>query len=438
VRELNSSKNGITRLTSRSDARPTRGTILRNIRNLAENSAADDRMVFYYSGHGQRLGDEFYLVPEDVVSADDPDTLIPFARVLKELNSSHAKQKIVLLDACLSGPNTRDLKLPLAKASPKFLAEYVEHTVGVGMIASSSAEQASWARSPNPKLSLFTYFLVQALRGDPDSLDGGLLTLDSLCHFLSVRVRQLSKDYGKVQGPAWNTSTAGTIILANFNQPILPPAVDLEAAPITNIQFEDFRDGRVDDVLTAIKRWRNYTVKYLEERVNENLGAHVEESFGKAVAQLCAEFGFDAGQVTIEDATLLFPGGSYAVNYDAEDLRSGKFVQTVSFDADWFDHATDIPRVIKILGLYPEKMRLELQSEIEVSATIPGLRAKGWKLISITDKKVEAEHSGYRAIIKKDCVILDGFTPQEILGDTSGKTESKLVAGVLLLLGEGA
>ncbi len=100
----------------------------------------------YYSGHGQRFGDEFYLVPEDMLSADDPDTLLPLSRVLKSLNGSEARQRIVLLDACVSGPDTRDLKVPLASTSPKLLAEYIEHTTGVAIIASSAIDQTSWAR----------------------------------------------------------------------------------------------------------------------------------------------------------------------------------------------------------------------------------------------------------------------------------------------------
>jgi hypothetical protein len=438
VRELNASNGSIIRMTAKSELRPTKGAVLRGVRTLAESAQADDRIVLYYSGHGQRLGDEFYLVPEDVDSAEDADTLVSFRRLLELLNKSEARQKIVLVDACVSGPDTSELKQPLANTSPKFLAEYIEHTTGVAIVASSSSDQASWTRSPNPKLSLFTYFLVQALRGEPESLTEGLLTVDSLCQFLSVRVRQLSKDYGKVQSPTWKTSSAGTLVLANFNQPILPPTVDLERAPVTSIEFDDEREGRVDDVLTDIKRWSNYSVEYLERRVNDNLGNYVEESFGRAVAELCAEFGFDAGQVSIEDGTLSFPGGFYSVAYEAEDLKNGKFVHTVSFDSDWFDHAADIPRLIKILDLYPERMRFELQDKIDVSATLPGLRAKGWKLSSITGSKVEAEHSGYRVIIKQESVILEGFTPQQILGSEGKGEESKLVSGILLLLGGGS
>jgi hypothetical protein len=91
--------------------------------------------------------------------------------------------------------------------------------------------------------------------------------------------------------------------------------------------------------------------------------------------------------------------------------------------------------LIKILGLYPEKMHLEALNEIDVSATIPGLRAKGWKLLSITQEMVKAEHSGYRVSIENGSITFEGFTPQQILGDADKGTESQLVSGVLLLLG---
>jgi uncharacterized caspase-like protein len=77
---------------------------------LACGANESDRILFFFSGHGQRLDDddEFYLVPEDAFRADDRDTLLSFNRVFELLKQSEAKQKIVIIDACLSGPS--DLK----------------------------------------------------------------------------------------------------------------------------------------------------------------------------------------------------------------------------------------------------------------------------------------------------------------------------------------
>ena len=63
---------------------------------------------------------------------------------------------------------------------------------------------------------------------------------------------------------------------------------------------------------------------------------------------------------------------------------------------------------------------------------------RGWKPNSITDRKVEAEHSGYRVIVKSESVILEGLTPQEILEKQEEGYKSELVRGVLLLLGGGS
>ena len=60
------------------------------------------------------------------------------------------------------------------------------------------------------------------IHGCANSLFAAKMSRLALCEFLSVRVRQLSKDYGKVLAPSWKTSSAGTIVLADFNQPILP------------------------------------------------------------------------------------------------------------------------------------------------------------------------------------------------------------------------
>jgi uncharacterized caspase-like protein len=104
------------------------------------------------------------------------------------LSSSQAKVKIVILDACNTGPSLSDLKHPAAQWSEKFLAEYIGKSQGVITLASSLADQASSTKSPNPSLSLFTSFIVNALRGDGEALDDGLLTAASLFDYVSAHV----------------------------------------------------------------------------------------------------------------------------------------------------------------------------------------------------------------------------------------------------------
>jgi Caspase domain len=212
-------------LSDRTIERPSRGNIIAGLRALASGSAANDRILFYFSGHGYRIpdSDEFYLVPGDAASADDPDTLLSFSRVREILNTSEARQKLIFLDACLSGPDTTNLKTPLANVSRKYLNEYLSKSSGVAILASSGSNQASTTQSPGGNLSLFTHFLTFALRGAPEALDDGFLTVDTLHSYLSVHVRKTAKSFHLNQKPIKHCSVAGEIVLGNFNDDVTSP-----------------------------------------------------------------------------------------------------------------------------------------------------------------------------------------------------------------------
>ena len=110
VHELNAEKKHIRLITSKHGL-VSKGAILQAVNELACAAGDSDRILFYFSGHGQRLGDDdFYLVPQDVFQADHKDTLLSFSQVVSLLNESDAKQKIIILDACFSGPSLLYLK----------------------------------------------------------------------------------------------------------------------------------------------------------------------------------------------------------------------------------------------------------------------------------------------------------------------------------------
>ena len=45
--------------------RPTRENIRKAVKDAFKNTKKDDLVLFYYSGHGHRVKDELYLVPQD-------------------------------------------------------------------------------------------------------------------------------------------------------------------------------------------------------------------------------------------------------------------------------------------------------------------------------------------------------------------------------------
>jgi hypothetical protein len=295
----------------------TRGHILGSLHELAESANAQSRLIFFYSGHGVRLNykgsDEFFLVPEDAFSGTDVDALIPFSRVTDILSQSAAKQKLVVLDACFSGPDVTGSKALPAELSPKFMKEYLASTKGTGVLSSSGIGQESTAQSPNPKLSLFTHYFCEALSGEKGALDNGRLTLNSLYDYLSVVVTKTSKSYNRPQHPALKSAFSGTIVLADFTVGLLASAaIDLADHPISGASFSDEERGKVTDVLTAIKKW-TYSQEYLEEKVNDNLRGAFEDRFGGYAAKLTEEAGIPFGEISVEHSGVQFPDGDFWV-----------------------------------------------------------------------------------------------------------------------------
>ncbi|HEX5218869.1 MAG TPA: hypothetical protein VFZ59_04830 [Verrucomicrobiae bacterium] len=89
-------------------------------------------------------------------------------------------------------------------------------TKGTTILSSSAADEESYEKSPDPKLSLFTFHLIQALRGAPEALDEQLLTVPKLYDYVSTRVRRDSKSYRRKQTPSFSTSATGIFVLGDF------------------------------------------------------------------------------------------------------------------------------------------------------------------------------------------------------------------------------
>lgn len=440
VWQLNADKKKTIALTSESKDKPSKGIIIQYIKDVVSYANSEDRLILFYSGHGHRLendsgSENFYLVPQDAYDDSDPEALLDFEKILNLINESEAKQKIIFLDACLSGPDITGKKFIPAKYSKKFLTEYMEKTRGSVIIASSTEDQASYILSPNPKLSLFSYYLTRALRGDINSLNDSILTINSLFEYVQSKVMRRSKSYQKEQTPTISCKASGVPILADFSQSLIAPeSFDLEGYPISELEFKDYEYMDVKDVLTNIRRW-TYSQDYLESKVNSQLGEHLEEDFGTKASSLRKVIGCAPSEIDVEDTTISFPGGIYSAEYVGDDKRSGKLIISLSFETEWFGRPNDISEIIEAVDMSPNEMVLELENSINPESVIPGLEARGWDITSQLRRKIEATASNYRLIIKERSIIFKGFLPEELFGDNSDKEKSKLASNVLYLIG---
>jgi hypothetical protein len=351
VPQLNADTERLFVLCSKKPPSPSKGEIIKEIKKIGALAEENDRLMIFYSGHGHRIKDNFYIVPQDAYDSEEADALLDFKRVLDFVNESDAKQKIIVLDACLSGPLFEDKKLLPVKYSKKFLADYLKSTKGTAILSSSTGDQASFTKSPDPKLSLFTHYFLQALHGEPAALDEHFLTLHSLYDFISTKVRRHAKSYHEKQFPSIDINTNGVMILGDFSQPLISPEnLNLDGYPVSSLDFYEKESLFVKEVLTNIRRW-TYSQEYLEGLVNSQLGEHLESEFGKKASALINSIGFSPDKVGVEDTRISFPAGEYYAEYIAEDKKYGNLTYTLSLESEWFDQPDNIVNIAKALDL---------------------------------------------------------------------------------------
>lgn len=418
--------------------KPTKSEIISALRQLATAAGPDDRILFYFSGHGHRIGDKLYLVPEDAWTDDDPEALLAFDKILEYLSASQAKHKIIVLDACNSGPDLAHFKHSAAQFSEGFLAEYIKKSAGIVVLASSLSEQASSTKSPNPQLSLFTHFFVKALDGEADALDNGLLTIEKLYEYVSVQVARVSKSHHRPQQPALHLAKAGMVVLGDFRRMLNPAELKVDDYPIRDVAFEDTARMKVKEVLTKIQNWK-YSTDYLVDKVNNNLGVHFEQEIGRLVAKLRNEMGFDGDSIEADGAAISFPDGRFWMEYSATDQKSGVLTKHVAFEvAGWAGRYDDVIRIVEIFGMYPTRVSMSLTTKVKPLELVAGLQQREWVLSSQLRHQIQAKaKTGHTVTIETDSITFDGFSPSELLGSNADPEKAALVARTLLLLSSG-
>ncbi len=438
VKELNADPLQVRLLVSGENGSqaPTGGHIHSALHHLAASASSADRILFFFSGHGSRVDNELYLIPEDG-NSDHTKYLISFKDVLEILGKSEAKQKLIVLDSCFSGPTVTHYKSPLSTASQKFLTGYLDKTVGTAIIGSSTADQPSSTLSPDPKVSLFTHFFVTALRGNPAAMDGKLLTLDSLFNFVSVNVIKTSKSHGKNQQPTIKQGGTGVMVLGDFSHPLLSAAASELVPAVDHLSFHDRRGGDANDVLTELKFYSRHQPQYIENLVNAEISTAYKESFGKTRAKLFTLF--DVGQVKLTGDGIKFPGGSYSVRYEADDVRRGAYIYTARFDSDWLNRTEQMLGILKLVGVTnPDVIEFEVAGTLDPEACLPKLQSSGWTVTSATEDSVEAELEGYTLRLQPGTIELTGFVPPDLFGrDDEMDDSALLVTGLIKRLAAG-
>jgi len=197
---------------------PNHDNILIALTSLAESTKEDDLLLFYYSGHGIEKGGESYLVGRSGHHLIIEDSAIPVSKVKEIMRKSKARAKIIILDACHSGIDLGDgTSKGHSRMTEKFIQSVFEEAKGFAILASCEKDELSYEWRENER-SVFTHYLLEALKGNADFDDKGFITIQDVNRFVVDGVKGWSRDNKRRQTPTLQYEVSGDIILVKLDQ----------------------------------------------------------------------------------------------------------------------------------------------------------------------------------------------------------------------------
>jgi hypothetical protein len=222
-------KENVLLLTDKTERKPT----LRDLKwalgtFLARSAKKDDLIVIYFAGHGapeidprgtESDGLAKYLVPSDADPNDLYSTGLPMDEFQTIFDRIEADRVVVLLDACYSGAaggrTFASRRTRAARVDEVFL-DRLTRSKGRAIITASRASEVS-IEVPELGHGLFTFYLVQGLRGAADLDRDGIVTLQELYQYLEQQVAQKSRSVGGNQHPVMKGELEGILPLVKVS-----------------------------------------------------------------------------------------------------------------------------------------------------------------------------------------------------------------------------
>lgn len=187
---------------------------------IKRKAAAEDTVFIFFAGHGavetdptNPDGDGFekYLLPHEADLNDLYTTAISMDEIKKIFQRIRAERLIFMEDTCYSGASGgRTILSSKTRASlSDSFYERIARGKGRVIIASCSANEVS-KEDDKLKHGVFTYYLIEGLRGRADYDKDGLITVEEIFGYLSKTVPAAS---GQDQHPIKKGVTEGEFII---------------------------------------------------------------------------------------------------------------------------------------------------------------------------------------------------------------------------------
>lgn len=168
----------------------TKKAIFEVLSNMRSKMNDNTNIIFYYSGHGCISNGKFYFfVSDSEASVTTMISLDELLEVLKNSNNGRHGNITVLIDACCEKVTNRK---GLQNRSDNYITNHLRDAKGIGVIFSCSEGEYSLDKFNDQEISVFTSFLLDALKGQEEALDGNFLTFNTMYNYIATESRLAS------------------------------------------------------------------------------------------------------------------------------------------------------------------------------------------------------------------------------------------------------
>ena len=190
------------------NAEVMRHTLRSELRDaIAATDARESTLLFFFAGHGGESGGKQYLATYECAADSLDELCMPLKEVQDLMAGASAPRKMMFIDACRNDPGA-----PGKRANSVNRFSYLAASRGLRILNSTAPGQVSY-EEPELKHGVFTYFLLEGIRGKAADGDG-LITFNGLSTYTRKMMSDYTYAHNKFQVPYDSGEGSGDFLLA--------------------------------------------------------------------------------------------------------------------------------------------------------------------------------------------------------------------------------
>ena len=188
----------------------TKDNIVEKSKELFEKAGVNDRVIFYYSGHGWK---ECFM-PYDVTKKGN--NMLYFDEVKEIFRCAQCNTKLLFADACFAGTMKESIIKKSAKRNKK--KNFNMENVNIAVMMSCKADETSLEMG-SLKQGVFTYYLMEGLGGEANKDGNKYITIQELFYYIYQKVQDKASQGRNKQTPELFGKFDLRLIVANVDVP---------------------------------------------------------------------------------------------------------------------------------------------------------------------------------------------------------------------------